>query len=108
MANDEDLARLRQGVAVWNDWREQNRKRRVDLSDIDLWRPPRSFIRAVDLGEGAVFGGTSAGRTSAGRTSTGASAGRTSARRSGAPLWRVMWRRGRGAGDAIAGRLQRV
>ncbi len=32
MANDEDLARLQQGVAVWNEWREQNPGCSVDLS----------------------------------------------------------------------------
>ena len=41
MANDEDLARIRQGAAAWNDWRAQNPER--------VW--------------------TSAGRTSARRTS---------------------------------------
>jgi hypothetical protein len=57
MANDEDLARLRQGVAVWNDWREQNRKRRVDLSDIDLWRAPRSFIQLLTSAKGRFSAG---------------------------------------------------
>ena len=36
MTNDEDLARIRQGAAVWNDWRVQHRERRVDLSWGDL------------------------------------------------------------------------
>ena len=36
MANDEDLARIQQGTAVWNDWRAQNHERRVDLSQADL------------------------------------------------------------------------
>jgi hypothetical protein len=50
MANDEDLARLRQGVAAWNDWRARNRERRIDSID------PRR---------------TSGGRTSPRQTSTG-------------------------------------
>lgn len=44
MANDEDVARLRQGVAVWNEWRAQNAKKsdlgidntKADLSGVDL------------------------------------------------------------------------
>ncbi len=39
MANAEDVARLRQGAAVWNDWRtqsQQNREYRADLSGADL------------------------------------------------------------------------
>jgi uncharacterized protein YjbI with pentapeptide repeats len=36
MANDEDLARLRQGAAVWNDWRTQNPRHMVDLRGADL------------------------------------------------------------------------
>lgn len=36
MANDEDLARLRQGAVVWNDWRAQNPERAVDLSGANL------------------------------------------------------------------------
>ena len=48
MANDEDLARLRQGVAVWNDWRMQNYERPVDLSGAILaWED----LRSADLGE---------------------------------------------------------
>ena len=36
MANDEDLARIRQGAAVWNAWRTQNREP-MDLSDATLF-----------------------------------------------------------------------
>ena len=36
MANDEDVARLRQGAAVWNDWRAQNPERRVNLCGANL------------------------------------------------------------------------
>lgn len=33
MANNEDLARIRQGVAVWNDWRAQNPAGETALGD---------------------------------------------------------------------------
>lgn len=36
MANEEQLAILRQGVEVWNKWREENRKIKVDLSGAKL------------------------------------------------------------------------
>jgi TIR domain/Pentapeptide repeats (8 copies) len=36
MANEEHLARLKQGVAAWNAWREENPKIRPDLSKADL------------------------------------------------------------------------
>ena len=36
MANDKDLARLRQGVVVWNEWRAQNPECPVDLSRAKL------------------------------------------------------------------------
>jgi Pentapeptide repeats (8 copies) len=35
MANNEDLARVRQGAAVWNAW-AQNPERRADLSGANL------------------------------------------------------------------------
>jgi hypothetical protein len=38
MANDEDVARLRQGVDAWNNWRAHNPERRVDLSGADFFR----------------------------------------------------------------------
>lgn len=37
MANDEDLARLRQGIAVWNAWPTQNRERLVDFREAKLY-----------------------------------------------------------------------
>jgi uncharacterized protein YjbI with pentapeptide repeats len=36
MASDEDLARLRQGVDVWNAWRAQNPESRADLVGANL------------------------------------------------------------------------
>ncbi len=36
MANPEHLAILKQGVKVWNEWREQNRDVRPDLNRADL------------------------------------------------------------------------
>ena len=52
MADDEDLARIRQGAAVWNDWRAQNPKRRVDLSGADLWEANlrKANLRKANLG----------------------------------------------------------
>ena len=55
MANEEHLARLKQGVEAWNAWRAKNRRIRPDLTG------RTSGIR----------GGTSPRRTSSGRTSTG-------------------------------------
>jgi uncharacterized protein YjbI with pentapeptide repeats len=36
MANEEQLAILNQGVEVWNRWREQNRRVKIDLIKVDL------------------------------------------------------------------------
>jgi hypothetical protein len=36
MANEEHLARLQQGVAAWNQWREANRNIRPDFSKANL------------------------------------------------------------------------
>ncbi len=36
MANPEHLAKLREGVTVWNAWRAENWKVRVDLSEANL------------------------------------------------------------------------
>jgi hypothetical protein len=36
MANEEHLARLKQGVAAWNAWRRENREIRPDLTGADL------------------------------------------------------------------------
>jgi uncharacterized protein YjbI with pentapeptide repeats len=36
MANPEHLAILRQGVEVWNQWREENPEIQPDLSNSDL------------------------------------------------------------------------
>jgi uncharacterized protein YjbI with pentapeptide repeats len=46
MANDEDLARLRQGAAVWNGWRSQNPERLVNLRGADL---RGADLRGADL-----------------------------------------------------------
>src|SRR5918993_228845 len=37
MANEEHVARLRQGVNVWNAWREKEPSIRPDLSEADLY-----------------------------------------------------------------------
>ncbi len=36
MANQEHLAKLREGVTVWNSWRLENEEVRVELSEADL------------------------------------------------------------------------
>jgi len=36
MANEEQLAILRQGVEIWNKWREENPEEKIDLTDADL------------------------------------------------------------------------
>jgi uncharacterized protein YjbI with pentapeptide repeats len=36
MANEDDLARLQQGVEAWNQWRDKNRKLQPDLHGADL------------------------------------------------------------------------
>jgi hypothetical protein len=38
MANEEHLARLKQGVDAWNTWREQNPAVVPDLSEADIGR----------------------------------------------------------------------
>ena len=43
MANEEQLAILKQGVEVWNKWRDENRDALGGLTEIDL--------READLGE---------------------------------------------------------
>jgi uncharacterized protein YjbI with pentapeptide repeats len=53
MANDEDLARIRQGVTVWNDWREHAPGHRADLSEANLSKAHFSGadLRGADLSE---------------------------------------------------------
>ena len=38
MANEEQLSILRQGVEVWNEWREENPNVKINLSNADLSR----------------------------------------------------------------------
>ncbi|HWZ96950.1 MAG TPA: pentapeptide repeat-containing protein [Candidatus Dormibacteraeota bacterium] len=59
MANKEHLEILKQGVATWNEWREQNPEVTVDLSEAFL---ARKAFRGADLRgaslRGADLGGT--------------------------------------------------
>lgn len=48
MANPEQLAILRQGVDVWNKWREENPDVKIDLSDADLGK---SSLSGVNLSQ---------------------------------------------------------
>jgi uncharacterized protein YjbI with pentapeptide repeats len=48
MANEEHLAILRQGVEVWNKWREENPSIRPDITSAEL---SFSNLRAVNLAE---------------------------------------------------------
>ena len=58
MANDEHLAKLEEGVEVWNAWREEHPDVRPDLSEAnlrgaDLQRADlqRANLRGADLGK---------------------------------------------------------
>src|SRR5262249_13960752 len=62
MANDEHVRLLKQGVAAWSVWRDENPDIRPDLSGANL----RGRTSAGQTSSGQ----TSAGRTSAGRNST--------------------------------------
>jgi uncharacterized protein YjbI with pentapeptide repeats len=44
MANQEQLAILRQGAEVWDQWREENREVKIDLSDADLGKADLSGV----------------------------------------------------------------
>jgi uncharacterized protein YjbI with pentapeptide repeats len=53
MANPEHLQILKQGVEVWNTWREQNRSIRPDLADAPL---ARAELQGVNLVEAELHG----------------------------------------------------
>jgi len=48
MANEEQLAILRQGVDVWNEWRKEDISRKIDLSGADLRNRQLSEINLAD------------------------------------------------------------
>jgi hypothetical protein len=53
MANDEHLAKLEEGVEVWNAWREEHPDVRPDLSEANLRGTDlqRANLRGADLGK---------------------------------------------------------
>ena len=53
MADEEQLALLRQGVAEWNEWRKQNSDIPIDLSEADLVGAnlTDAFLRRADLSQ---------------------------------------------------------
>ena len=53
MANRKHVARLKQGVDAWNQWRRENPKIRPNLSKTDLIRATLNGadLRRTDLGE---------------------------------------------------------
>jgi len=58
MANEEQLAILRQGVEVWNKWREKNSGIKIDLRVADLSKInlSESNLQGVDLGGASLNG----------------------------------------------------
>ena len=52
MANEEHLARLKQGVAAWNEWRDKNPRIRPDLGEEDFLEPifVRTNLNKTNLG----------------------------------------------------------
>ena len=51
MANEEHLALLKHGTAIWNDWRTSNQGTSPDLSEVDLSRANLSevYLYGTDL-----------------------------------------------------------
>ena len=76
MANEEQLAWLRQGVVAWNGWRRSNRDKQIDLGRADLSR--------ADLSSANLSGANLSGATLSGATLSGANL--SSADLSGATL----------------------
>ncbi len=58
MANPEHLAKLKEGVVVWNVWRRQNSLIKPDLTEADLRRANlrRANLRRANLTEADLFG----------------------------------------------------
>lgn len=78
MANDEHLAILKQGIEVWNRWREENAEVRPDLSEADLSGADLSRkwtgtdILAADLREADLSGTNLSGANLTGANLCGA------------------------------------
>jgi uncharacterized protein YjbI with pentapeptide repeats len=58
MANDEHVALLKQGVAAWNAWREENPGVDVDLSGANLSRATLFYAKlsGADLSKAILIG----------------------------------------------------
>ena len=55
MANDDHIAQLKNGVAAWNAWRNENQNIRPNLSDADLIGiPARLTVSKRSLEQGKV------------------------------------------------------
>ena len=56
MANEEHVALINQGEEIWNKWREDNPRIRVDLSYADLFAANlrRAILAGADLSGGLI------------------------------------------------------
>jgi Pentapeptide repeats (8 copies) len=75
MANDENVALLKQGVTAWNEWRLKNpgthpNLRRADLSGVDL---SMAHLRGADLSKANLSGADLTGANLTGANLSGAS-----------------------------------
>ncbi len=73
MANPEHLAKLKEGVKAWNQWREQNAAIQPDLSEANLYHGvwlDRAFLRGANL-RGAFLSGANLRWVDLGRADLG-------------------------------------
>ena len=73
MADEEQLALLRQGVAEWNEWRKQNPDIRIDLSEANLSDADLSdaILTSADLYRAILYGANLTGADLSGVNLTG-------------------------------------